>query len=248
MHAWRHNPAADDWIDDRTDQDWVSNCVSVGFEAYKKRMGRVPRSFRFGNRWMNTPTMNLVRKLGAEVDMTVEPGYNESAWTPFLRGFPDWRNVPRLPYAPCAEDYTCRSDNVVDRLVELPLTTVFVSTARKLEKMFGLAAAMFAGKKNLSEVPHGPVLRELGWYLRLRYGRLDLLLSSLQFRKAVRSIVNQRDRPYLGLVLRSDDCQDEHARSMILKNMACLLEEIRRSGRSPTLTTPTRAIEILGNT
>jgi len=248
VHAWRYNPASDDWIDDRTERDWVSKCVSVGFEAYTKQMGRVPRSFRFGNRWMNTPTMNLVRELGAEVDMTLEPGYNESAWTPYLRGFPDWQNLPRLPYAPSTEDYTRPSDKTVGRLMELPLTTVIVSAARKFEKMFGIAGAMFAGKKNLSQVPHGPVLKELRWYLRSRYGRLDLLLSSIQFRKAARSIIDQQDRPYFGLVLRSDDCQDDQGRSLIQKNMEGLLEEIRRGGRSPMLTTPRRAIEILSAT
>jgi hypothetical protein len=248
VHAWHHNPATEEWIDDRTDQDWVSNCVGVGFEAFRRQMGNEPRCFRFGNRWMNTPTMNLIRKLGTQVDMTLEPGYRESLWTPYLRGHPEWVNVPHVPYAPSLDDYTRPSGEMVGRLVELPLTMVIVSITRKLEKISGLLEAILAKKRNLSQVPHGPVMKELGWYLRLKYGRLDLSLSSLQFRKATRSILNRRDRPYFGLVLRSDQCQNRQECSLIGKNMGHLVEEIRRAGHSPTITTPPKAIEILGHT
>jgi hypothetical protein len=106
VHAWRHDIMTNAWAEDRTDQEWVSNCVRVGFKAYKERTGHVPSSFRFGNRWMNTPTMNLLRQLGATIDMTIEPGYRASPWTPYLKGQPDWHTTPRGSYLPSAEDYT----------------------------------------------------------------------------------------------------------------------------------------------
>jgi hypothetical protein len=246
VHAWRHDPVTNAWTEDRTNQEWVSNCVCVGFEAYKQQMGRVPSSFRFGNRWMNTPTMNLLRQLGAEIDMTVEPGYDASPWTPYLKGLSDWDTAPRGSYLPSIGDYTRATEKGSERFVELPLTTVAITATTKMHKMLGTIGAMIAGRRNLSQVPHGSVLRELMWYIRLRYGRLDLLLSSQQFRKAARSVLHQLDHPFFGLILRSDDCLDESARVTIRRNLESLIEEIRRSGRSPAITTPTRAREILG--
>jgi hypothetical protein len=246
VHAWRHDPVTNAWTEDRTNQEWVSNCVRVGFEAYKQQMGRVPSSFRFGNRWMNTPTMNLLRQLGAEIDMTVEPGYDASPWTPYLKGLSDWDTAPRGPYLPSIGDYTRATEKGSERFVELPLTTVAITATTKMHKMLGTIGAMIAGRRNLSQVPHGSVLRELMWYIRLRYGRLDLLLSSQQFRKAARSVLHQLDHPFFGLILRSDDCLDESALVTIRRNLESLIEEIRRSGRSPAITTPTRAREILG--
>jgi hypothetical protein len=245
VHAWRHNPRADNWIEDRTDQDWVARCVTIGFEKFKERVGYAPRIFRFGNRWMNTPTMNLLRRLGVKVEMTLEPGYRDSPWTPYLRGYTDWSSVPHSPYPPSPEDYSCPSQRSVNQLVELPLTMVAVTARRKLGKSFGVVRGMIARKKNISQVSHGPAFKEFDWYLRSKWGRLDLSLSSSTFRNAVRWELKQ-GQSYFGLLLRSDDCLDKRVCSSVTANLGTLIDEVGRFGCRPVFTTATKAVEMLG--
>src|SRR5262249_40908229 len=108
-HARRWDEALGKWVTDHGNQAWVEHCVDVSFKAYRTAFGRPCRSFRFGDRWMNDPTMGLLESLGAKFDLTLEPGMR--AMPTLVPGelatgsLPDCRAVPRRPYRASQHDF-----------------------------------------------------------------------------------------------------------------------------------------------
>jgi hypothetical protein len=108
-HAWRWEERAGHWIADHGNQPWVEHCVRSSLDAFARSLGRKPKSFRFGDRWMNEPTLRLLDRLGFRCDLSVEPGYPAM---PALNqqehhtgALPDYTRVPRHPYRPSRRDY-----------------------------------------------------------------------------------------------------------------------------------------------
>jgi hypothetical protein len=73
-HPWRWDERSRRWVADHGNQEWVDHCVRISFEAFHRALGRPCRSFRFGDHWMNNETMRLLEELGAQFDLTIEPG------------------------------------------------------------------------------------------------------------------------------------------------------------------------------
>jgi hypothetical protein len=108
-HAWRWDEASSDWIADLGNQEWVNHCIRMGFEAFEKSFKRPCRSFRFGNHWMNDVTLELVERLGARFELTVEPGQKKFfVLDRYTGSLPDYLNVPRRPYRPSKRDFRQR--------------------------------------------------------------------------------------------------------------------------------------------
>jgi hypothetical protein len=139
-HAWRWNERFKRWVVDHGDQEWVERCLRMSFEAYRRAFGRSCYSFRFGDRWMNNATIDLLESLGVRFDLTVEPGIKpapalvlEELHTGSL---PDYTVTPRRPYRPAREDFRKASATADRRLWIIPL-----STGRPLGRFAGLKRA-----------------------------------------------------------------------------------------------------------
>ena len=109
-HAHRWIQEKQTWIEDFGNQDWVDHCVGTSFEAYAKAFGHPCKTFRFGAFWLNNATVNLVERLGARFDLTVEPGRprktSASPGMPEITDpLPDFYRVPRMPYVPSESDF-----------------------------------------------------------------------------------------------------------------------------------------------
>ena len=111
-HAYCWKKESNSWLVDHGNQEWVNHCVKMGIESYEKTLGRKCESFRFGERWMNTETMNLLHALGIRYDLTLEPFHpraisyikeEEAVHTGYL---PDGREFLRTPYQPSADDFS----------------------------------------------------------------------------------------------------------------------------------------------
>ena len=107
IHPWRWLSPESGWMQDFQDQTWVSHCVDSSVEAFRNAFGHSCKSVRFGERWLNRRTLDLLEKKGIRFDLTVEPGPEHWGlpaeggirWT-----FPDYRKAPRVPFHPSIND------------------------------------------------------------------------------------------------------------------------------------------------
>ncbi len=187
-HAWRWRERTEEWVVDHGSQEWVDHCVSTAFTTFRECFGMTCRSHRFGDHFLSDRTLDLLARLGMEVDLTTEPGepavptiepHAESTGC-----LPDFTSVPRAPYQPSRSDFR-RPGGAGDRrdVWMLPLSAT-------------------------TEGPGVPRVRP--W----RRGRGDTrhrLLAMWRpwtspgdfWEAALRSTVDQ-SRPYLALAMRSD--------------------------------------------
>jgi len=73
-HAYRWLENERSWLHDFGNQAWVEHCLTMSVEGFAKALGRTCLSLRFGDRWLNTETVNLAERLGIRFDLSVEPG------------------------------------------------------------------------------------------------------------------------------------------------------------------------------
>ena len=124
IHAWRWDETFGNWIADLGSQEWVDHCVQMGFEAFEQSLKRPCSSFRFGDRWLNNATLNLVERLGARFELTIEPGRKKFLIPePYTGRPPDYTLVPRQPYHPARTNFTENSDSNSRNLWAVPLST-----------------------------------------------------------------------------------------------------------------------------
>jgi hypothetical protein len=101
----------------------------MSVEGFAKALGRTCLSLRYGDRWLNTETVNLAERLGIRFDLSVEPGtlpYDTPGVGERASGpLPDYRRVPRTPYAPSPSDFrrAGRRDGRTIRII--PLTSAY---------------------------------------------------------------------------------------------------------------------------
>ena len=127
-HAYRWSKDQQSWVEDLGNQDWVNYCVEMAMDAHIKAFGRPCETFRFGNFWMNTTTINFLEKLGIRYELTVEPGMpphdpSRRGKGPSTGSFPDFCRVPRMPYTPCVEDFCQRATKGSRTIQIIPLTS-----------------------------------------------------------------------------------------------------------------------------
>src|SRR6266496_4003265 len=105
-HAQRWDDASHAWIADYGNQEWVKSCLQSSFKAFQAFFGRACESFRFGDYWLNNASVELVDRLGAKYDLTVEPGIRTAPSLSRPTGvWPDYTSVPDHPYRPSHDDY-----------------------------------------------------------------------------------------------------------------------------------------------
>jgi len=106
VHPWRWLEDSQRWIADFGNQEWVEQCVRMGVEAFRDSLGQPCKYFRFGDRWMNDATVDLLEALGVSVDLTIEMGQPPGAIPEIFTGMrPDYSSVPAHPYHPSREDF-----------------------------------------------------------------------------------------------------------------------------------------------
>lgn len=126
-HLWRWAEHDGCWYQETEDAAWIEDCLDEGYGALADRMGDAPRTSRMGWEFHNNASMNTLRKLPVEVDMTAIPGR-------FIAGGPDrdgsvfarhldWRGAPEEAYVPKTSDYRKPArPGEENGLVELPMS------------------------------------------------------------------------------------------------------------------------------
>ncbi len=127
VHAWRWEPAKERWIADHGNPDWIETSVASSLSAFKESFGRPARTFRFGDRWMDDRTVELLESGGVRFDLTVEPGHRAQPAlrrAEFATGFlPDYSAVPQRPYQPSVSDFRSPGSPERKRIAMIPLST-----------------------------------------------------------------------------------------------------------------------------
>jgi hypothetical protein len=127
-HLWRWDSRRREWFTELNDPAWTSECLHTAINAYSGIFGRRPDACRFGDRWLDQRTVQLLREGGFRFDLTIEPGLPDTpihddrhatAW------LPDYRSAPRHPYVPSNENFLAPAGEPIDStaLWMLPLTT-----------------------------------------------------------------------------------------------------------------------------
>jgi len=108
-------------VDDDGDALLISDCDKAKSEITRlwdliAQNGAVFTSFRNGEGWHCTETMNLVERLGMTVDSTAIPGR-------VAAGHPsNWKNAPNYPFFPDADQYNLETSQPRN-ILEIPLNT-----------------------------------------------------------------------------------------------------------------------------
>jgi hypothetical protein len=191
-HAWRWLPQRRKWIADHGDAAWIDNCLRTSIAAYETAFGERCRFVRWGDRFLSARAIALEAMLGAEFDLTVEPGapqlrsmHPRAAATGSLISM---EYAPREPYRPSRNDprvaATTPSDDV--GLWEVPLTAL----------------------------DPDPVLSPLRWFGRRvrHYGRplhrpasmVAPMWPAVPFWQGVQDYLTTAPRPHLAFAVRSD--------------------------------------------
>jgi hypothetical protein len=226
-HPWRWDAPLRKWIIDQADQSWVSRCVRSSFEAYRRAFGRDCRTFRFGDRWMNNETMELLESLGVKFDLTIEPGRNRSPVLQELHtgSLPDYTAAPTWPYRPARQDFRKQGGKAARDLWVIP-----ISTGRSW-------AGRFAALER--------VARDLGINPRPRDEATPLYLNlpASTFKLMTNDLLATWRKPFLTPLLRSDAGVSSSWRANMEQNAHFLLSHplVRRF----EFMTPAEAIELL---
>jgi hypothetical protein len=129
-HAYRWLEDERSWLHDFGNQAWVDHCLTMSLEGFAKALGRPCRTLRFGDRWLNTETVNLAEQLGVRIDLSVEPGTlpyaTPSSGERASGPLPDYRRVPRGPYTPSHTDFRRAARRDARRIRLLPLTAAYL--------------------------------------------------------------------------------------------------------------------------
>ena len=210
-HAYRFDETLETWVIDYGDQAWVDHCVRVCFETFHDVLGRRCRSFRFGDVWMNDPTLHLVEKLGAQFDLTLEPGmspnpafYPGDHWTGC---FPDLTDVPRTPYRPSAQDYRQPDQTRRDGILMLPLTTT--------------------RRQGAVDLAYGLLFRAQYRCAPQAVTRLNIGTRRIPFRLTADRILAQSELPYLAISMRTHMGAPRHAAQRMRRNLEYLFAHPR---------------------
>lgn len=124
LHPWQWDHQRSGWTQNFADQSWVAHCVAVAFDAFEQAFGERCRAFRFGDRWMNEQTMDLIEQLGATSDSTIEPGQIGNDTSDEYTGtFPDYTDVPRYAYWPSRRNFHAPTPTPVRDLLIVPVNS-----------------------------------------------------------------------------------------------------------------------------
>jgi hypothetical protein len=230
-HAYRWLEDKQTWLQDFGNQNWVDHCVGTSLEAFARALGRPCRSFRFGDRWHSTATVNLAERLGVWFDLTIEPGARAMAGPasgdPSTGSLPHYFRVPRRPYVPSPSDFRRPQRTGVRRIRMIPLTS------GHLKYGFRLGA-------------HARRLFDNGF----RYRKQDTPLSMWKrweppntFAKMLDRSLATQERAYLAFAVRTDIGANRAIFEAVDSCLNALLQH--PAHESFVFCTPAEAIEIL---
>ena len=130
-HAYRWIEDRQMWLEDLANQAWVNECVNMSLQAHKEAFGTACETFRFGNFWINTETVNILESQGIRYELTIEPGLPAYKRGTLGKGYstgsrPDYCRVSREPYEP-AKDNFLKSATPGSRSIRMiPLTSAWL--------------------------------------------------------------------------------------------------------------------------
>lgn len=104
-HALRWDERRGGWLTDTADQGWVEQCVRESFGSFRNAIGIQCRVHRFGDRYMSSALVAVLREIGVAVDLTLEPGRGPALSPTITEPVPDMTGIPRVPYQPHPADY-----------------------------------------------------------------------------------------------------------------------------------------------
>jgi hypothetical protein len=113
VHAWRWDERRGCWFNDFA-LPWRRHCLARSAETFQSVFGTPPAASRFGDRSIWHEDIGALEGHGIRYDLTVEPGVPSHPLSsdPLASAtLPDFRQAPRVPYRPSAEDYLRPSAN-----------------------------------------------------------------------------------------------------------------------------------------
>jgi glycosyltransferase involved in cell wall biosynthesis len=122
-HSWRWQGR---WVSDAADPDWVSHCIDVGLDGYRKTFGQPCRVHKHGDNFMSTAVARQLDEAGVAVDLSIVPGMpaarSLSPMEETTGWLPDTRTVPSHVYRPARDDFRLPDRTRREGLVMMPET------------------------------------------------------------------------------------------------------------------------------
>jgi hypothetical protein len=207
-HAYRWSDRKRRWVVNPGDQAWTEECVSIGAAAFERSFGRPCRTFRLGDRWINQGLVELLQRLGARHDLTLEPGLPPANGSPS-----DHRGVPEGPYRPSRTDFRVADPSRADGLIFIPMTTAAVRP-RLLMDLHDVATHRGRRSKRWTALlSHDPVL----------------------FRRVITAALQRGTAHHLALPLRTGALAVPRIEARVARNLEWMLTHpLRRSFRWST--------------
>lgn len=245
-HAWRWVSDRRQWVAAHDDPAWVDRCIEISFEEFRSRFGEPPRLHRFGSRFCSNEVLATAERLGARIDMTLEPG--EPAEEPgrrqggeFAGVIPDYGRVPRKPYRPDPIDFAREAADGRRPLWELPLTSGRLAlhprrARRAARTVRHPVRAVQRLSRRASDGDRHPPHRVLAMWRDWR--------SPRHFWDAVFDSIQGVEHPYLAFAIRSDTPIHEWAARRFEGIMAALPDH-PEAGRL-VFTTPEDVLRRMG--
>jgi hypothetical protein len=101
-HAGRWDPGRSVWVADLADAEWIDDCLVTTFAAFVDRFGGPCGEHRFGDRYSSPAVFERLASLGAQVDLTPEPGQPGVRRLKHVEHgtgrIPSYARSPRTPY------------------------------------------------------------------------------------------------------------------------------------------------------
>jgi len=230
-HPYRWSETANTWVHEFADQGWVDHCLEMSLQTFERALGRPCRSMRFGDRWLNTATVNLAERLGIRHDLTLEPGApslpspmeGEHATGPL----PDYYRVPRVPYIPSPREFRRASRNRSRTIRMMPLTSACLH--------LGLQPRRYLARLLRNGVRHRRQDTPLSmWRLWRAPDTFDRMLD--------RALAAQ-GRPYLAFAIRADGRERPELADRVDACLRALL--VHRARERFVFSTPAAALAML---
>jgi hypothetical protein len=222
-HAFRWLEKERMWVTDHGDQAWIEECLEMSFDTYRKHLGSRCETFRFGDRFTNTDTINTLEHLGVRVDLTPEPLH------PACRGLapsevskgtiPSYESLVHAPYVPSREDFL-KSSAEPRSIAILPMSSGHLPPEK---------APRFA-RPGRSRLPT-PV------------ETLNLARPHERIANVARHLLSTLPKPYLATVVRSSTAGVTEKRRQLERSLAHLLDLARE--QDLTMMSPQEAIRHL---
>ena len=229
VHTYRWDIKRQTWVVDHADQAWADYCVQTSFSAYRDFFKARCEFFRFGDKWISDATLNLVERLGARFDLTLEPGL--FAATSIMKteistgSLPDFIGVPKVPYRRSKTNFRVADPSNKDGLWMIPLSTgVAGGMSGYLQKCYHLIR--YPG------VDRQPVFT------------LNLMHRSFTFLRVVNHLLGSLDKPYLAFIIQTSMLLRRDYAENMRKNFEKILSH--PCAKRFVFSRPDEAIDLIG--